>query len=88
MPRARRPSSWPLQAPWCAPAPSTDLARALEQNGIHVVASGADAVRAEADPDLVGKVALAAGIPLSELRAADGAGLEEMFLELTADTAS
>ena len=65
----------------------TDLARALEQNGIHVVASGADAVRAEADPDLVGKVALAAGIPLSELRAADGAGLEEMFLELTADTA-
>ncbi len=64
-----------------------DLARALEQNGIHAVASGADAVRAEADPDLVGKVALAAGIPLSELRAADGAGLEEMFLELTADTA-
>ncbi len=63
-----------------------DLASALEQNGIHAVPSGPDAVRAEADPDLVGKVALAAGIPLSELRAADGAGLEEMFLELTADT--
>ena len=28
----------------------------------------------------------AAGIPLTELRAADGAGLEEMFLELTAET--
>ena len=28
----------------------------------------------------------AAGIALTELRAADGAGLEEMFLELTADT--
>ena len=28
-----------------------------------------------------------AGVALRELRAADGAGLEEMFLELTADTA-
>ena len=28
----------------------------------------------------------AAGVALTELRAADGAGLEEMFLELTADT--
>ena len=34
----------------------------------------------------VGHVALAAGIALTELRAADGAGLEEMFLELTAET--
>ena len=32
------------------------------------------------------RVALAAGVPLTELRPADGAGLEEMFLELTADT--
>ena len=32
------------------------------------------------------QVALAAGVALTELRAADGAGLEEMFLELTADT--
>ena len=36
--------------------------------------------------DVVGRVALAAGVALTELRAADGAGLEEMFLELTADT--
>ena len=64
-----------------------DLARALEANGIHAVASGQDALRAEAEADQVGKVALAAGVPLTELRAADGAGLEEMFLELTADTA-
>ncbi|NUS51892.1 MAG: ABC transporter ATP-binding protein, partial [Nocardioidaceae bacterium] len=34
----------------------------------------------------VGRVALAAGVALTELRAADGAGLEEMFLELTAET--
>ena len=43
-------------------------------------------LRAEAEADQIGKVALAAGVPLTELRAADGAGLEEMFLELTADT--
>ena len=29
---------------------------------------------------------MSAGIALLELRAADGAGLEEMFLELTAET--
>src|SRR3954447_23542158 len=63
-----------------------ELARALAENGIHAVASGPHGLRAEADADQVGKVALAAGVPLSELRAADGAGLEEMFLELTAET--
>jgi ABC-2 type transport system ATP-binding protein len=63
-----------------------ELATALEQNGIHAVGSGRDALRAEAEADQIGKVALAAGVPLTELRAADGAGLEEMFLELTADT--
>jgi ABC-2 type transport system ATP-binding protein len=62
------------------------LARALSENGIHAVASGPNGLRVEADADQIGKVALAAGVPLSELRAADGAGLEEMFLELTADT--
>ncbi len=63
-----------------------ELARALEQHGIHAVASGRDALRADAEADRIGQVALAAGVPLTELRAADGAGLEEMFLELTADT--
>jgi ABC-2 type transport system ATP-binding protein len=43
-------------------------------------------LRVDADPALVGRIALAAGVPLTELRPADGAGLEEMFLELTADT--
>ena len=33
----------------------------------------------------LGGIALAAGVPLTELRSADGAGLEEMFLELTAN---
>jgi ABC-2 type transport system ATP-binding protein len=45
-----------------------------------------DALRVDADPDVVGQVARDAGVALTELRAADGAGLEEMFLELTAET--
>ena len=40
----------------------------------------------DADAELVGRIAHESGVPLIELRAADGAGLEEMFLELTADT--
>ncbi|MDX6299118.1 MAG: type transport system ATP-binding protein, partial [Nocardioidaceae bacterium] len=63
-----------------------ELAKALADNGVHAVASGPQGLRVEADAELIGKVALAAGVPLTELRAADGAGLEEMFLELTADT--
>ena len=43
-------------------------------------------LRVDADPELVGHLAHGAGVPLIELRDADGAGLEEMFLELTADT--
>jgi ABC-2 type transport system ATP-binding protein len=62
------------------------LARALTAGGHVVHPSGPDALRVEAEPTVVGQVALAASIPLAELRAAEGAGLEEMFLELTADT--
>jgi ABC-2 type transport system ATP-binding protein len=66
------------------------LARALvdaEVEFTHSAATGGDdALRVEADPDVVGQVALRAGVALRELRAADGAGLEEMFLELTAET--
>jgi ABC-2 type transport system ATP-binding protein len=50
------------------------------------VVSQDGALRTAADPALVGMVALHAGIPLIELKSADGAGLEEMFLELTAST--
>src|SRR4051794_35621925 len=67
-----------------------DLAHALTTSGLTVSPSAAtgndDALRVEADPEIVGKVAQQAGIALVELRAADGAGLEEMFLELTAET--
>ena len=63
-----------------------ELARALAESGVTVAAYGDDGLRADADPALVGKVAHVAGVPLTELRTADGAGLEEMFLELTAET--
>jgi ABC-2 type transport system ATP-binding protein len=67
-----------------------DLAGALTASGLafapSAAAGGTDALRVEADPALVGQVAQQAGVPLVELRAAEGAGLEEMFLELTADT--
>ncbi|HSV41112.1 MAG TPA: ATP-binding cassette domain-containing protein [Nocardioidaceae bacterium] len=65
--------------------PST-LARALVHAGVGARPGGDGTVRTEASAELVGQIALKAGIALTELRAAEGAGLEEMFLELTADT--
>jgi ABC-2 type transport system ATP-binding protein len=75
------------------PAP---LAQALTSAGLSHHAddtSGAGAgtstpavFRVDADAELVGHVAWTAGVALTELRPADGAGLEEMFLTLTADT--
>jgi len=62
------------------------LGQALEAAGLGVAPAGDGSLRTDADPGLVGKVALEAGVALTELRAADGAGLEEMFLELTADS--
>jgi ABC-2 type transport system ATP-binding protein len=62
------------------------LHRALRERGIAATPSGDGALRTEADPALVGRIALEAGIALTELRPTDGAGLEEMFLELTAST--
>ncbi|MFC6287233.1 ABC transporter ATP-binding protein [Nocardioides sp. GCM10027113] len=62
------------------------LAGALTAAGVDHTVTGDDALRTDADPDLVGAIALGAGVPLRELRPADGAGLEEMFLDLTADT--
>ena len=66
-------------------APST-LAHALELAGIPSTLGPDGAVRTQADAARIGQVALAAGVALTELRPADGAGLEEMFLELTAET--
>ncbi|MGH3357471.1 MAG: ATP-binding cassette domain-containing protein [Nocardioidaceae bacterium] len=62
------------------------LASALSHAGIHATPSGDNGLRTDADPAEVGKATAAAGVALLELRPADGAGLEEMFLQLTADT--
>ena len=44
------------------------------------------ALHVDAETVVVGQIALRAGIALTGLRSADGAGLEEMFLELTAES--
>ncbi len=62
------------------------MLRALQSAGHQASATDASAVHTDADPHVVGALALDAGVVLTELRAADGAGLEEMFLELTAHT--
>jgi ABC-2 type transport system ATP-binding protein len=48
--------------------------------------TSADTLRVDAEPEEVGRIALLAGAHLLELRRADGAGLEDMFLALTADS--
>ena len=62
------------------------LGRALEAAGLVHVVHPDGGVHTDATTEQVGEVALAAGLVLTELRHADGAGLEEMFLELTAET--
>jgi ABC-2 type transport system ATP-binding protein len=58
---------------------------ALVRAGVSVSPAG-DGVRTDAEPVQVGRLAADHGLALVELRPAEGAGLEEMFLELTADT--
>ena len=62
------------------------VARALFDQGISSTTVGADGLLAQAETAQIGTIAFAAGVPLLELRPADGTGLEEMFLELTAET--
>jgi ABC-2 type transport system ATP-binding protein len=64
----------------------SDLRAALDLAGLTSSTTSPGVVRVDADPELVGRVAADARIPLIELRPAETAGLEEMFLELTADT--
>ena len=62
------------------------VARALVDAHVTCSPVDQDGLLANADAEQVGKIAFAAGIPLTELRPADGTGLEELFLELTAET--
>lgn len=61
------------------------LRRALDASGVQTSVTDDGALRTDADSTRVGRAALAAGVALTELRTAHG-GLEEMFLELTANT--
>jgi len=61
------------------------LERALHESGVVATPSEDGALRVDADPTVVGLVAQESGLALTELRSADG-GLEDMFLQLTADT--
>ena len=57
----------------------------LSQIGVEALSRNrGPTIRTTADTHRVGRVAMEAGVPLTELRTADGA-LEELFLELTAD---
>jgi ABC-2 type transport system ATP-binding protein len=61
------------------------LEQALRESGLVTTALEDGALRADADPAVVGLLARESGLALTELRTADG-GLEDIFLQLTADT--
>jgi ABC-2 type transport system ATP-binding protein len=61
------------------------LAAALDRGGVQAAPSG-DGLRSDVDALQIGKIAAENGLTLIELRPAEGAGLEELFLQLTADT--
>ena len=78
-----------LQVAGCLVRTSGDrvlLGEALAAAGLTATPDGTDALRVDAGIEQVGTIAFTAGLPVTELRAADGAGLEEMFLELTSET--
>ena len=62
------------------------LVRAVESAGLMATATGDGALVVQGDLEQVAGAAAAAGVPLTELRAADGSGLEALFLSLTSDT--
>jgi ABC-2 type transport system ATP-binding protein len=62
------------------------LQRALAAAGVSTTVAEDGSLRTDADTAQVGRAAYDGGVVLTELRNADSGGLEEMFLELTADT--
>jgi ABC-2 type transport system ATP-binding protein len=63
------------------------LSTALGDAGIAHTPAAEGGFLTSAPTDVAARAAMAAGVVLSELRTADGGGLEEMFLQLTADHA-
>jgi ABC-2 type transport system ATP-binding protein len=64
------------------------LEAALGRAGVEFTPSTTGGLIADADAEEVGRAAAAAGVVLLELRPAEGAGLEELFLSLTSGAAA
>ncbi|HET7476891.1 MAG TPA: ATP-binding cassette domain-containing protein [Dermatophilaceae bacterium] len=62
------------------------LQRALAASGLAATADREGALHTDAAPERVGQIAQQAGLALTELKTAHNTGLEDMFLQLTADT--
>jgi ABC-2 type transport system ATP-binding protein len=62
------------------------LRQAMAGAGIEATVSDDGSLRTDTDVARVGRAAYDGGVLLTELRTADSGGLEDMFLELTADT--
>ena len=69
------------------PADHDRLAAALTAAGTPCRPGGDGSLLVDAEPAAIGRTALAAGVALGELRSAQSGALEDLFLELTADTA-
>ncbi|WP_354701077.1 ATP-binding cassette domain-containing protein [Paraconexibacter sp. AEG42_29] len=67
---------------------TTALRRALAVAGLPSQPASGGGALVDADAAAVGRAAAAAGVALVELRTADGAGLEELFLALTTGSAT
>ena len=82
--RAPARSCWPARARSCR-APDTARARAARSRSRpRAPAATADgALLVDAEPEAVGRAALAGGVALTQLGPADGAGLEQLFFDLT-----
>jgi len=68
-----------------SPAPDA-LGRCLAAAGFDPTATADGAFTVRGDREQVARVAAACGVLVTELRAADGAGLESLFLSLTSET--
>jgi ABC-2 type transport system ATP-binding protein len=62
------------------------LAEALRRSDLKAAPHSDGSFVVDAEPVAVGRAAAAAGVVLTELRRADGGGLEELFLSLTRET--
>ena len=63
------------------------LERSLTAAGLSSTATADGALLVQGDREQVARATAAAGVVVTELRTADGAGLEALFLSLTSDTA-